>query len=166
MVNQGTFTTKHNPDTTIHWQGSTRLESGSVELNGVSLKISGHVQESGDNFSIQSSNLELSGRTVWMVPRSLTFSDLSLDGHTLLLGDNATGLRFSNKVTMAQASDQIILGHGSLGLLGGLELKKGYLSIGEGALLLGGTSLVETENLLDLSGGNLDLDSSGTLTVQ
>ena len=132
----------------------------------MSLKISGDVQESGDQFSVQSSNLELSGRTVWMVPRSLTFSDLSLDGHTLLLGDNATGLQFSNKVTLDQASEQIILSFGSLELLGGLELKKGYLSVGEGALLLGGTSLVETEGLLDLSGGNLDLESSGTLTVQ
>ncbi|MEC7563750.1 MAG: hypothetical protein VX662_08605, partial [SAR324 cluster bacterium] len=108
LVNQGTFTANHNPDATVHWQGSTRLEQGSVELNGVSLKIFGDVQESGDQFSIQSTNLELSGRTVWMVPRSLTFSDLSLDGHTLLLGDNATGLRFSNKVTMDQASERII----------------------------------------------------------
>ena len=60
LVNQGTFAANHNPDATVHWQGSTRLEQGSVELNGVSLRISGHVQESGDQFSVQSSNLELS----------------------------------------------------------------------------------------------------------
>ncbi|HJO46437.1 MAG TPA: hypothetical protein QF683_17470, partial [SAR324 cluster bacterium] len=159
-VNRGTFSAD---SVVLHWQEASRIEDGTVELTSVSLKVSGKVQKIGGNLNASSSNLELSGRTEWMVPESLTFSRLDLNGNTLLLGDNETELQFSQQVSLNHSSDQIILGRGSLKLDGGLQLEQGYLSVSGGSLELSGASKVESDGLLNLADGRFVLQSPFTV---
>ncbi|MDP7136958.1 MAG: hypothetical protein QF560_01130, partial [SAR324 cluster bacterium] len=159
-VNRGTFSAD---SVVLHWQEASRIENGTVGLTSVSLKVSGKVQKIGGVLNASSSNLELSGRTEWMVPESLTFSGLDLNGNTLLLGDNETELQFSQQVSLNHSSDQIILGRGSLKLDGGLQLEQGYLSVSGGSLELSGASKVESEGLLNLADGRFVLQAPFTV---